>query len=303
MTDTEIPYQQEYVDYLEIECGNQPRSIEGYLIDLRIFFGYLREGHFRSGEIDPCRVRDEHLRAFLTYLDEERGNGPWARNRKVAVLRNYYNFLVLQGRMKFKDNPARRIKKAPVPQNLPVLLSIPEAEALITASRMDVTLPYRNHAIIRLFLQTGLRLSELVQLEREDINLQEGYVRVRGKGDRQRLLPLTAATAEALREHLERMLYTLRPSEKVFRNHHGHPLTGRGVQMLFSRICKQAGLARPGLSPHKLRHTCLTLLMREGVDLMTLKELAGHQDISSTEIYAHMNLEDVRDAVDKHPLG
>lgn len=89
----------------------------------------------------------------------------------------------------------------------------------------------------------------------------------------------------------------------MFRNQREQPITPRGVQMIFDRICQQAGLLKPGLSPHKLRHTCLTLLLREGVDLLTLKELAGHKDISSTEIYAHVELGDVREAVEKHPLG
>jgi integrase/recombinase XerC len=184
-----------------------------------------------------------------------------------------------------------------------VFLNLEEAEALIKASRMDSIRPYRDHAMIRLFLQTGLRLDELVRLERSDINLREGYIRVRGKGDKERLLPLTEATARALQEHLERLLPASPQIEKVFLNQRGQPITWRGVQMIFDRICRQAGLVRPGLSPHKLRHTCLTLLLREGVDLMTLKELAGHASISSTAVYAHVDLDDVRNAVEKHPLG
>lgn len=303
MADIQIPYQQEYVDYLEIECGYQPLSIKSYLLDLRVFFRYLRDKHFDQDEIDPELIRPEHIRAFLAYLVEERGNGPSARNRKMAALSNYFKFLVLHGWLKYNQNPARRIKKARLPKRLPVFLNLEEAEALIKASRMDSIRPYRDHAMIRLFLQTGLRLDELVRLERSDINLREGYIRVRGKGDKERLLPLTEATARALQEHLERLLPASPQIEKVFLNQRGQPITWRGVQMIFDRICRQAGLVRPGLSPHKLRHTCLTLLLREGVDLMTLKELAGHASISSTAVYAHVDLDDVRNAVEKHPLG
>ena len=303
MTKQFIPYQQEYKDYLEIECGYQPRTIVGYLEDLRVFFRFLHEYHFpATQEVDPTRVNQEHLRAFLAYLEEERSNSPYARNRKLASIKNYYKFLVLHGWMDKKDNPSRRLRKAKVPHKLPVVLSLDEAEALLKASRKSF-LPYRDHAMLRLFLQTGLRLDELLQLENEDINLQERYVIVRGKGDKERMLPLTQATATALAEHLERRLPPYPPSEKVFINHRGKPLTWRGVQRIFDRLCEDAGVVRPGLSPHKLRHTCLTLLLREGVDLMTLKELAGHEDIGSTEIYAHVDLSDVRKTVEKHPLG
>ena len=309
MTNIQIPYQQEYLDYLEIECGNQPRSIEGYFIDLGVFFRYLREKGIAKGDTDlsqcdPLLVGAEHLRDFLTYVVDERENGPRARNRKMASIKNYYRFLVLTGRLKNKDNPARRIQKTKEHQNLPVFLNLEEAAALIKASRMDTILPYRDHAMIRLFLQTGLRLDELVQLERGHINLEEGFVRVLGKGDRERLLPLTDVTAAALREHLDRTIpFAPPPNHKVFRNHRGQPVTWRGVQMIFESICKKAGVVKPGLSPHKLRHTCFTLLLREGVDIMTLKELAGHKDINSTVIYCHVDMGDVREAVEKHPLG
>ena len=132
---------------------------------------------------------------------------------------------------------------------------------------------------------------------------EEKYVRVRGKGDKERLVPLTETTIKALQTHLERMLPRSPEIKKVFLNQHGYPITTRGVQMVFDRICGAANLIKKGLSPHKLRHTCLTLLYSEGVDLMTLKELAGHDDIGSTEIYAHVDMGDVRKAVEKTPSG
>lgn len=304
-----IPYLQEYQDYLEIECGNQPRSINAYLIDLRVFFAYLHDKNISHDQTDPAQsnpllVTPEHMRDFLAYLAEERNNGPRARNRKMAAIKNYYNFLITSGILTNKKNPTRRIKKIKEPKKLPVFLTLEEAEALIKASRIDSIRPYRDHAMMRLFLQTGLRLDELVQLERGHINLQEEYILVLGKGNQERMLPLTPATTEALSEHLERSIPAEPPPHhKVFRNHHNQPITWRGVQKIFERICKQAGITKPGLSPHKLRHTCLTLLLREGVDMITLAELAGHKDIDSTLIYAHVDLSDVRKTVEKHPLG
>jgi len=132
---------------------------------------------------------------------------------------------------------------------------------------------------------------------------EEEYGRIRSKRDKERLMLLTETTIEALQTHLERMLPRSPEIKKVFLNQHGFPITTRGVQMVFNRLCQAAGLIKKGLSPHKLRHTCLTLLYREDVDLMTLKELAGHDDIGSTEIYAHVDMSDVRKAVEKHPLG
>jgi len=132
---------------------------------------------------------------------------------------------------------------------------------------------------------------------------EEEYGRIRSKRDKERLMLLTETTIEALQTHLERMLPRSPEIKKVFLNQHGFPITTRGVQMVFNRLCQAAGLIKKGLSPHKLRHTCLALLYREDVDLMTLKELAGHDDIGSTEIYAHVDMSDVRKAVEKHPLG
>jgi len=298
-----IPYEQEYIDYLDIECGNQLRSIEAYLIDLRVFFRYLRNKSYQQIPVEPSLINHEQIREFLDYMVDVRKNGPRARNRKLAAIRNYFNFLVLEGLLKFKRNPARRIKKAREPVSIPVILSLEEAKVLVKAARLYAFRPYRDHAIMQLFLQTGLRLDELTRLERGDINLEEEYVRVRGKGDKERLVPLTETTIKSLQIHLERMLPRSPAITKVFLNQHGRPVTRRGVQMIFERICNAAGLVRKGLSPHKLRHTCLTLLYREGVDLMTLKELAGHDDIGSTEIYAHVDMSDVRKAVEKHPLG
>ena len=205
--------------------------------------------------------------------------------------------------MKFKRNPARRIKKAREPVSMPVILSLEEAKILVKAARHYAFRPYRDHAMMQLFLQTGLRIDELTRLERDDLNLREEYIRVRGKGDKGRLVPLTETTIKALQTPLERMLPRSPEIKRVFLNQHGRPITTRGVQMVFDRICQAAGLIKKGLSPHKLRHTCLTLLYREGVDLMTLKELAGHDHTCSTEIYAHVDMGDVRKAVEKHPLG
>jgi len=125
----------------------------------------------------------------------------------------------------------------------------------------------------------------------------------KGKGDKQRIIPLSKSTLRALGEYLQKRLPASSKNKHIFLNNRGEPITPRGVQLLFKRICKEAEILRPELSVHKLRHTCLTLLLREGVDIVTLKEIAGHDDIGSTEIYLHVTDEEVRLAVKKHPLG
>lgn len=299
-----LPYGQEYIDYLDIERGLARRTMEEYWQDLFLFIEYMNKNNPKGNA--PLKLQEittDSIRGFLTYLKEERDNGPGARNRKLASLRSYFEFLVSSEYLEGKKDPTRKIRNAKKPKTLPVFLSIEESDALIKAARINSKLPYRDYAMIRLFLQTACRVSELIGLETEDIDFSEEHILLKGKGDKERYIPLTESTSLALKDYLERRLPASQDINKVFLNHRGVPITRRGVQTVFNRTCKEAGLLKPNLSAHKLRHTCLTLLMREGVDVVTLMELAGHADISSTEIYIHVTQKDVRIAIDKHPLG
>ncbi len=322
-----LPYGQEYIDFLDIERGLARRTIEEYWQDLILFIQYMQEHNRESsneynegvskdsskednnednksyeGSVRLEDITTGSIRGFLSYLRDERDNSTRGRNRKLASLRSYFEFLESSEYLEGKD-PTRKIRNARIPKTLPVFLSMEECDALIKASRINSKLPYRDYAMIRLFLQTGCRVSELNGVETEDINFSEEHVLLRGKGNKERYIPLTESTLMALKDYLGRRLPASPDIKKVFLNHRGVPITRRGIQTVFNRTCKEAGLLKPNLSAHKLRHTCLTLLMREGVDVVTLMEIAGHADIGSTEIYIHVTQKDVRIAIARHPLG
>ncbi|RQD74326.1 MAG: integrase [Candidatus Syntrophonatronum acetioxidans] len=298
----DFPFAQDYLDYLEIECALAPRTVEEYCRDLQLFKEYMEKEFFPRG-LKPEEVKAGHLRSFLAYLQEKRHNDARARNRKVSSLRSYFTFLNLQEYLERKGNPLKTFKNTKTKKALPLFLTAEEARTLIKASRVNSKLPYRDYAMMRLFLQTACRSSELVTLEREKVDLENGWVRIMGKGGKERILPLTESTARALEDYLQRRLPATPHITRVFLNHRGEPVTRRGVQMIFDRICREAGLLKPNLSVHKLRHTCLSLLLKEGVDLVTLKEIAGHADIGSTEIYLHVTPRELFKGMKKHPLG
>lgn len=291
-----FPYEQEFVDFLDIERGMSPRSIEAYCIDMRVFAGFLKT--LPGGDVSGVGGRE--LRDFLVYLKKERDNGPKTRNRKLATLRCYFSFLEMQGYM--DDSPARKLRDVKTGRTLPVFLSQEEGQALLECAGTVSRYPERDYAIIQLFLQTGCRLNELVGLEMNQVNLDERYVRFRGKGDKERIVPLTESTCRAVEEYL-RVRSPKRDCNRVFISSWGVPVSRRGVQDIFERLCKKAGMGREKLSVHKLRHTCLTLLLKAGVDLVTLREIAGHENISTTGVYVHITQSDVREAMERHPLN
>lgn len=187
-------------------------------------------------------------------------------------------------------------------KRLPVYFTEEEAAALLEAAAA-FRYPARNVAMFRFFLQTGCRIGELLSLELSRLDLKGRTVRLIGKGNKERQVPLTERTCRALQEYLEVRRPVCANEPAVFLNKDGRAISRRGVQKLFERVCERAGLSRPGLSIHKLRHTCLTLLLQQGVDLVTLKQIAGHENISTTEIYLHVTQKEVRQAIEKHPLG
>lgn len=302
MTNNSFPFRQEFVAYLEIELELSPYTVEGYLLDLQLFFIFLELEYFLEG-VKIEGINTEHIREFMAFLKHERQNAAKTRNRKLTSLRNYFDFLKISGYLKNRENPAKKLRNARVPERLPVYLALDEAEAFLKASLTTSPYPYRDHCLMRLFLQAGPRAQELLQLETGDINLKEKELLIRGKGAKERIIPLTDSSCQVLEAHLEKRLPDYTQQEKVFLNHKGVPLSNRGVELLFHKICKKAGIRKPHLSVHKLRHTCFTMLLKEGVDIRVLKELAGHESIDSTEIYVHVANEEVRRAMDKHPLA
>lgn len=290
----------DFLNHLDIERGLSPNTIEAYKMDLNIFYHYLVDS-FGSDSFSLDAVNRRHIRGYLKYLKVERRNGHAAMNRKISSLSTFFAFLAKE-EYPISKNPLKDITRVKTRKNLPIFLSLQESEDLLESIKSTSSFPERDHAIYLIFLQTGCRLSELVNLTLEQVHLKDSYLRFLGKGNKERIVPLLPETVLALERWLEERSPRVR-TDRVFLNRHGRPLGKRGIQNNLKKFFKEAGLYRKGLSVHKLRHTCLTLLHKKGVNIKLLKEIAGHTNISTTEIYTHVIGEEITEGMKNHPLN
>lgn len=297
----EIPYQEKYINFMLNERGCEIVTVEKNLRFVREFVEYLRQEYDLINFV-PEKIEPGHIRRYLAYLKNERNNKPSTRNSKLSALASYYFFLECYEYVEEDDNPTLFIRKAKVPRQLPVYITKEEAEQLIEAASRS-SCPERDVAILRVMIQTGIRVGELVKLRLRDIDFKERTLSIQGKGHRERLVPITDNTCDALKAYLDIRYQTQTHSDAVFLNQHQNPIKQGPLYTLFKKLCLTAGVIKPKLSVCHLRHTCLTLLLQEGADLMALKKLAGHQSLRTTQLYIHVTQVQLRQAMKKHPLS
>ncbi|PKM79266.1 MAG: integrase [Firmicutes bacterium HGW-Firmicutes-13] len=290
---------QDFLSYLEVERGSSPNTIEGYAVDLGLFLSFLKQNELPLSAED---ITVQHLRQFLVYLKKERNNSPVTVKRKVSTLKSLYNFICRERVYGISNNPAIQLATIKTCRKLPQILSLEECRVFLAGIKQVSSFPERDYAMFILFLQSGCRLLELKSLRLSDLDLKEKTVRFLGKGNKERVVPLTGETCRALESYLN----VRRPrveTDFLFISSAGKPVSKRGIQLIFRNLAVKTGIYRSGLSVHKLRHTCLTLLLKEGVDIRCLQEIAGHADISTTQVYTHVAGEDIRRQMEKHPLA
>lgn len=284
--------------HLAVERALSPHTVRNYLSDIRQFLTFLRQRH---GQVDLGRLTYEDLRGFLTA--RHRVNQKSSLARKLAALRTFCRYLVRQQLL-----PHNLAALAPSPrqrQPLPKLLSIDEVFHLLERACGTTVLALRDHAILEVLYSTGMRVSELVGLDLPDLDLQQRWARVRGKGNKERLVVLGPPAVRALQLYLQARPELVRRGaqepEAVFLNRDGGRLSCRSVARLVASRAREAGLAQP-LSPHMLRHTCATHLLEGKADLRAVQELLGHARLSTTQRYLHVNLDYLLEVYDKtHP--
>ncbi len=276
-------------DFLSLEAGHSPNTVEAYLRDLR------RMGEFAlsRGVRDPKRVGRPLLRDFI-YLLKDLGMSPATIRREVSAIRTYYGFLIGEGRV--AEDPSDRLETPRRGRKLPDTLSVKEVESLLTAPGIDEPLGWRDRALLELAYGAGLRVSELCGLGMTDLLLPENLVRVVGKGNKQRLVPIGRTTIGAVSVYL----HTLRPTldrgksgNRVLLNARGEPLSRVGAWGVVKRTTERAGI-RKRVTPHTLRHSFATHLLEGGADLRAVQEMLGHADLSTTQIYTHVDREYLR---------
>ncbi len=292
---------EEYLDYIGVERGLAPNTLLAYRRDLEDFLAYLGD--------DDARTRLERLRdvdrvsvgSYVVHL-RSRGLASTTVARRLAALRGFLNYLV--GIDDLKRNAARDVEAPKPTHRLPSVLTPEEAMALLSEPATAEPRDLRDQAILELLYATGIRVSELVNLDHDSVHPVRRQVRCIGKGNRERIVPLGAIAAQALERYLElaRPRLARRAREMaLFLNHRGGRLTRQGIWKIVRRRAVATGITKK-LTPHVLRHSFATHLLENGADLRSVQELLGHADIATTQIYTHLTGGHLRDVYrDAHP--
>ncbi len=283
-----------YLRYLKLERGYSPNTVEAYKHDLDWLLGYLeQEG------LDPLSVKLEDLEHFAAMLSDHDISAK-SQARILSGVRAFYRYLVLDGYLDV--DPTELLESPHLPQHLPEYLSTEEVDALENSIDLTSNEGHRNRAIIEVFFSCGLRVSELTNLKLSDLFLPQGFIRVNGKGGKQRLVPISERAIHELELWFDdRRQMNIKPGEEdyVFLNRRGHHLTRTMILIMVKRQAEAAGIKKT-ISPHTLRHSFATALLKGGADLRIIQELLGHADLGTTEIYTHMDDESLRQEILLH---
>lgn len=280
---------QAFLRHLEVEKNASAHTVRNYRSDLAQFIAYLVKHHRPQ---DWAQVDHHRIRAYLAEL-YHRGGEKSSIARKLASLRSLFRYLAREGQV--ANNPAKMVATPKLGRTLPTVLTVDDAKILVEAPKI-----LRDRAILETFYSTGIRLSELVGLNQEDLDLSSGLLKVRGKGKKERIVPIGSKAIEAIGSYLlDRSDH--RFNSPIFENRLGRRLTTRAVAGIVNRYVRQAGLLAR-VSPHTLRHSFATHLLDGGVDLRAIQEMLGHASLSTTQRYTHLSMDQlVKVYDDAHP--
>ena len=314
----------EFAGYKSAIQGCSKATVDEYLLDLRTFFRFLIAQGDTALLADPealaklpidsidldflKTITTEQIYDFLLYTDQERGNHTAAKARKLSAIKGLYKYLVNK-RGLLEDNPAVNIDSPKKKKALPKFLTLEESITLLNTVAADKESPHRarDYAIITLFLNCGMRLSELVGISLTDLDPQLRSLRVLGKGNKERIIYLNDACRAALSEHLKIRLsgeYQKSRDKALFFSNRMQRISVKTVQAMVYKYLTAAGLGARKLSVHKLRHTAATLMYQSGeVDIRILKDILGHEQLNTTQIYTHVSDRSMEDAMKHNPLS
>lgn len=318
ISDYEMPIiLRDFLNYLQTIKGKSINTVQVYFFDLRIFFRFLKihtklvDSKLEFDEIPISDVGIELLKtvtlsdlySYMSFVSNNRDNTSHARARKVASLKTFYNYLTTKAKL-LDVNPTNELESPKILKRLPRYLNVEESKNLLS-SVYEVNSEYsvRDYAIITLFLNCGIRLSELVGINLSNIKNQS--LTVIGKGDKERGIPLNNACLQAIDSYMKvRPVNGIKDKNALFISERKQRISKESVQKIVKKYIKESGLDPQRYSTHKLRHTAATLMYKYGnVDIRALQELLGHQSIATTEIYTHLDQQQLREAVSKNPLS
>ena len=278
-----------FTDYIALEQGLSPRTIEAYQRDLARFAEYADV----KGVTTPADITATVMREYVYHL-KDLGLSPASIRRNISALRTYFRFLIGDG-LVVKD-PSERLETPQRWRSLPEVLTIEEVQRLLASPTLDDTLVFRDRALLELAYGAGLRVSEWITLGVRDLLLDEGLVRVFGKGSKERLVPIGRSAITAAAVYLRELRPKLEHGEGkgvLFLNARGRPLTRMGAWKILRGHVDRAAITKH-VSPHTLRHSFATHLLEGGADLRAVQEMLGHSDIATTQIYTHVDREYLR---------
>ena len=317
------PILRQYAEYTVVVKGNSEKTVCEYLLDLRTFFRFmitkwddldLTKDEFE--QVDIKRINEDHVKRitqkniieYLMFAGFTRENSPTTRMRKLSALRSFFKYAHSKERI-IEIDPTADVDAPKKSATLPKYLTVEEAVRLIDTVRNDMESKtrVRDYAIVVLFLNTGMRLSELVGLNLESIDPEVTTVKVLGKGSKERVIYLNKAARGALIDYLRQRLdpkHVRTSSNAVFLSGRENRISNKTVQWMVQKYLKMAGLGSKGLSVHKLRHTAATLMYQSGkVDIRVLKDILGHEQLNTTQIYTHVVDRNIEEAVENNPLA
>lgn len=309
---------EDYLNYMEAIKGTSQNTVKEYYFDLRTFLRFMKirfkivdsETSFNDVDIFDIdidfikKITIQDLHAYISYVDKSRGNSNSTKSRKVSSIRSFFDYLFKIGLL--DNNPATALESPKTDDRQPVYLTLPQVERLLTKVLENKIEEYRkrDYAIIMLFLNCGLRLSELSSIDIDKIR-DNDTLTVIGKGNKERTVFLNKSCIEAIKDYLE-----IRPAvhnndkKALFLSKRKNRMSNRAIQHMIDRYLEKAGLDTSIYSTHKLRHTAATLMYKYGnVDIRALQEILGHESVSTTQIYTHIDDDRLRSAINSNPLA
>lgn len=307
-----------FLGYLQTVKGKSQKTVEEYFFDLRTFFRYLKLFNhlvdpntpfeeIKIDDVDVNLLKEVNLTdvfEYMNYVATERKNHEAARARKVSSLRHFFKYLTNKAQ-ELDVNPVQELEMPKISKKLPKFLSLEQSKELLNAVQTHGgDNKERDYCILVLFLNCGLRLSELAGINLNDYT-QEGVLKVTGKGNKERMVYLNASCKNAIESYRKvRPNDGLKDKSALFISRQKNRISVKTVQLLVNKYLKLAGLGSMGYSVHKLRHTAATLMYQHGhVDIRILKEILGHENLGTTEIYTHIANSQMKDALDSNPLA
>ena len=283
-----------YVRYLRLERGYSENTVEAYTHDIDYLLNYLRNENLKTED-----VKLDNLENFAAVLYEF-GIASSSQARILCGVRSFFKYLVISGIL--KDDPSELLEAPTVGEHLPEVLSTEEKDRMEAAIDLSKWEGQRNKAIIELLFSCGLRVSELVNLKFNDIFERDKFLRIIGKGDKERLVPISESALHEIKLWLyDRNLMKIKPGEQdyVFLNRRGAHLTRTMILIMIKRTAEEAGITKT-VSPHTLRHSFATELLKGGADLRAIQEMLGHENIKTTQIYTHIDITTLREEILTH---